>query len=77
MPTDAYVVFGMIPFVSFCSFVEGNVSMTVCFVLSSFLGELTSSEVATEVPFRLMHPQPEDPVSRMKIWFLKSLLDKI
>ncbi|XP_045875878.1 S-arrestin isoform X5 [Meles meles] len=26
-----------------------------------FLGELTSSEVATEVPFRLMHPQAEDP----------------
>nr|XP_012647056.1 S-arrestin isoform X3 [Microcebus murinus] len=35
--------------------------------VSGFLGELTSSEVATEVPFRLMHPQPEDPVSRMKI----------
>uniref|UniRef100_G3TGI1 S-arrestin n=1 Tax=Loxodonta africana TaxID=9785 RepID=G3TGI1_LOXAF len=30
--------------------------------VSGFLGELTSSEVATEVPFRLMHPQPEDPV---------------
>ncbi|XP_023413519.1 S-arrestin [Loxodonta africana] len=29
--------------------------------VSGFLGELTSSEVATEVPFRLMHPQPEDP----------------
>nr|XP_004610936.1 unnamed protein product [Sorex araneus] len=28
--------------------------------VSGFLGELTSSEVATEVPFRLMHPQPED-----------------
>ncbi|XP_049625282.1 S-arrestin [Suncus etruscus] len=27
--------------------------------VSGFLGELTSSEVATEVPFRLMHPQPE------------------
>ncbi|XP_006893521.1 PREDICTED: S-arrestin [Elephantulus edwardii] len=26
--------------------------------VSGFLGELTSSEVATEVPFRLMHPQP-------------------
>ncbi|KAM4835871.1 S-arrestin [Thomomys bottae] len=45
--------------------------------VSGFLGELTSSEVASEVPFRLMHPQPEDPVSRMKIWFLKSLLAKI
>ncbi|XP_075385470.1 S-arrestin [Tenrec ecaudatus] len=29
--------------------------------VSGFLGELTSSEVATEVPFRLMHPQPGDP----------------
>ncbi|XP_034862727.1 S-arrestin isoform X3 [Mirounga angustirostris] len=29
--------------------------------VSGFLGELTSSEVATEVPFRLMHPQPKDP----------------
>ncbi|XP_004674242.1 PREDICTED: S-arrestin [Condylura cristata] len=29
--------------------------------VSGFLGELTSSEVATEVPFRLMHPQPDDP----------------
>ncbi|XP_036713994.1 S-arrestin [Balaenoptera acutorostrata] len=29
--------------------------------VSGLLGELTSSEVATEVPFRLMHPQPEDP----------------
>ncbi|XP_004396123.1 PREDICTED: S-arrestin [Odobenus rosmarus divergens] len=29
--------------------------------VSGFLGELSSSEVATEVPFRLMHPQPEDP----------------
>nr|KAF6497538.1 S-antigen visual arrestin [Rousettus aegyptiacus] len=29
--------------------------------VSGFLGELTSSEVATEVPFRLMHPQPQDP----------------
>ncbi|KAM6177999.1 S-arrestin [Rhynchocyon petersi] len=28
--------------------------------VSGFLGELTSSEVATEVPFRLMHPQPGD-----------------
>uniref|UniRef100_H0WDM1 S-arrestin n=1 Tax=Cavia porcellus TaxID=10141 RepID=H0WDM1_CAVPO len=28
--------------------------------VSGFLGELTSSEVATELPFRLMHPQPED-----------------
>ncbi|KAF7464520.1 Hypothetical predicted protein [Marmota monax] len=36
-----------------------------------------SGEVATEVPFRLMHPQPEDPVFRMQIWFLKSLLAKI
>ncbi|XP_029421819.1 S-arrestin isoform X6 [Nannospalax galili] len=36
-----------------------------------------SGEVATEVPFRLMHPQPEDPVVRMKIWFLRSLLAKI
>ncbi|XP_055147021.1 S-arrestin isoform X3 [Hylobates moloch] len=35
--------------------------------VSGFLGELTSSEVATEVPFRLMHPQPEDPVIRMQI----------
>ncbi|XP_011807418.1 PREDICTED: S-arrestin isoform X1 [Colobus angolensis palliatus] len=35
--------------------------------VSGFLGELTSSEVATEVPFRLMHPQPEDPVTRMQI----------
>ncbi|XP_045875882.1 S-arrestin isoform X9 [Meles meles] len=42
-----------------------------------FLGELTSSEVATEVPFRLMHPQAEDPVSRMKIWFSRNLLAKI
>nr|XP_035965485.1 S-arrestin isoform X1 [Halichoerus grypus] len=45
--------------------------------VSGFLGELTSSEVATEVPFRLMHPQPEDPVFRMKIWFSRSLLAKI
>ncbi|XP_069926137.1 S-arrestin [Oryctolagus cuniculus] len=29
--------------------------------VSGLLGDLTSSEVATEVPFRLMHPQPEDP----------------
>ncbi|XP_077615002.1 S-arrestin isoform X3 [Crocuta crocuta] len=45
--------------------------------VSGLLGELTSSEVATEVPFRLMHPQPEDPVYRMKIWFLRSSLAKI
>lgn len=45
--------------------------------VSGFLGELSSSEVATEVPFRLMHPQPEDPVFRMKIWFSRSLLAKI
>ncbi|XP_064443350.1 S-arrestin isoform X1 [Mirounga angustirostris] len=45
--------------------------------VSGFLGELTSSEVATEVPFRLMHPQPKDPVFRMKIWFSRSLLAKI
>nr|XP_060480218.1 S-arrestin isoform X1 [Panthera onca]XP_060480219.1 S-arrestin isoform X1 [Panthera onca] len=29
--------------------------------VSGLLGELTSSEVASEVPFRLMHPRPEDP----------------
>ncbi|KAM5228911.1 S-arrestin [Ctenodactylus gundi] len=29
--------------------------------VSGFLGELTSSEVASELPFRLMHPQPEYP----------------
>ncbi|KAM7245740.1 hypothetical protein CapIbe_002038 [Capra ibex] len=34
--------------------------------VSGLLGELTSSEVATEVPFRLMHPQPEDPDSAME-----------
>ncbi|KAK2491908.1 hypothetical protein MC885_016636 [Smutsia gigantea] len=31
--------------------------------VSGFLGELTSSEVATEVPFRLMHPQPDNPAT--------------
>ncbi|KAB1279351.1 S-arrestin [Camelus dromedarius] len=35
-------------------------------MVSGLLGELTSSEVATEVPFRLMHPQPEDPASAME-----------
>ncbi|ERE82092.1 S-arrestin [Cricetulus griseus] len=35
--------------------------------VSGFLGELTSSEVATEVPFRLMHPQPEDPDSSQNV----------
>ncbi|XP_028925418.1 S-arrestin [Ornithorhynchus anatinus] len=28
--------------------------------VSGFLGEFTSSEVGTELPFRLMHPHPED-----------------
>ncbi|XP_058556841.1 S-arrestin isoform X1 [Neofelis nebulosa] len=31
--------------------------------VSGLLGELTSSEVASEVPFRLMHPRPEDPAT--------------
>nr|XP_036853711.1 S-arrestin isoform X4 [Manis javanica] len=31
--------------------------------VSGFLGELTSSEVAAEVPFRLMHPQPDNPAA--------------
>ncbi|XP_036999816.2 S-arrestin [Artibeus jamaicensis] len=35
--------------------------LKVKLTVTGFLGELTSSEVATEVPFRLMHPQPEDP----------------
>ncbi|XP_036625276.1 S-arrestin isoform X1 [Trichosurus vulpecula] len=29
--------------------------------VSGFLGDLTSSEVCTDLPFRLMHPQPADP----------------
>ncbi|XP_027731140.1 S-arrestin [Vombatus ursinus] len=29
--------------------------------VSGFLGDLTSSEVCTDLPFRLMHPQPTDP----------------
>ncbi|XP_043348713.1 S-arrestin isoform X8 [Dermochelys coriacea] len=34
-------------------------------------------EVSTELPFRLMHPKPEEPnirVPRMKIWYLRNFL---
>uniref|UniRef100_H9H6P8 48 kDa protein n=1 Tax=Monodelphis domestica TaxID=13616 RepID=H9H6P8_MONDO len=34
--------------------------------VSGFLGELTSSEVATDLPFRLMHPQPADPSESLR-----------
>ncbi|KAM6122383.1 S-arrestin [Pterocles gutturalis] len=39
------------------------------------LGDLTSSEVGTELPFRLMHPKPEEKNSAVKqSWYLRSLL---
>nr|XP_023967228.1 S-arrestin isoform X3 [Chrysemys picta bellii] len=46
-------------------------------IVSGMLGDLTSSEVSTELPFRLMHPKPEEPnirVPRMKTWYLRSFL---
>ncbi|XP_074924686.1 S-arrestin isoform X1 [Chelonoidis abingdonii] len=46
-------------------------------IISGMLGDLTSSEVSTELPFRLMHPKPEElniRVPRMKTWYLKSFL---
>uniref|UniRef100_A0A8C5M8W1 S-arrestin n=1 Tax=Leptobrachium leishanense TaxID=445787 RepID=A0A8C5M8W1_9ANUR len=48
----------------------------VTLTVSGLLGELTSSEVSTELPFILMHPKP-DSVSRRRTWFLKTLLGKI
>ncbi|XP_054062704.1 S-arrestin isoform X3 [Rissa tridactyla] len=39
------------------------------------LGDLTSSEVGTELPFRLMHPKPEEKNPAVKqSWYLRSLL---
>ncbi|KAM6304965.1 S-arrestin [Aegotheles albertisi] len=39
------------------------------------LGDLTSSEVGTELPFRLMHPKPvEKNLSVKQSWYLRSLL---
>nr|XP_042709429.1 S-arrestin isoform X4 [Chrysemys picta bellii] len=38
---------------------------------------IVSGEVSTELPFRLMHPKPEEPnirVPRMKTWYLRSFL---
>lgn len=60
--------------------IKEGIDRTVMGILVSYHIKVkltVSGEVATEVPFRLMHPQPEDPVFRMKIWFLKSLLAKI
>ncbi|KAM9378392.1 S-arrestin [Phaethornis superciliosus] len=38
-------------------------------------GDLTSSEVGTELPFRLMHPKPEEKNPAVKqSWYLRSLL---
>ncbi|XP_054839297.1 S-arrestin [Eublepharis macularius] len=44
--------------------------------VSGLLGDFTSSEVGMELPFRLMHPKPEEvtaTVTKMT-WFLRSLL---
>ncbi|XP_049744988.1 S-arrestin isoform X4 [Elephas maximus indicus] len=60
--------------------IKDGIDRTVLGILVSYQIKVkltVSGEVATEVPFRLMHPQPEDPVFRMKIWCLRSLLAKI
>nr|XP_051686747.1 S-arrestin [Oryctolagus cuniculus] len=60
--------------------IKEGIDRTVLGILVSYHVKVkltVSGEVATEVPFRLMHPQPEDPVFRMKTWFSRSLLAKI
>ncbi|XP_071898559.1 S-arrestin isoform X1 [Anas platyrhynchos] len=43
--------------------------------VSGMLGDFTSSEVGTELPFRLMHPKPEEKnPAVMQRWYLRSLL---